>query len=71
MSSPASAAPGSVQREAGRISSGTANASREQGRQDLAQNDIAQLAYALWQRRGCPDGNAEQDWLEAEAQLRK
>ncbi|MCU0759613.1 MAG: DUF2934 domain-containing protein [Steroidobacteraceae bacterium] len=31
---------------------------------------IAARAYQLWQRRGCPQGSAEQDWLEAEAQLR-
>jgi hypothetical protein len=28
--------------------------------------EIADLAYALWQQRGCPEGSAEQDWLEAE-----
>ncbi len=33
------------------------------------QADIAQLAYALWQQRGCPVGSAEKDWLEAEQQL--
>jgi Protein of unknown function (DUF2934) len=31
---------------------------------------IGELAYRLWQARGCPDGTAEQDWLEAEKQLR-
>jgi Protein of unknown function (DUF2934) len=31
--------------------------------------DIARLAYALWQQRGCPIGSAEIDWLEAEQQL--
>jgi len=31
---------------------------------------IGDLAYRLWQARGCPDGTAEQDWLEAEKQLR-
>jgi hypothetical protein len=33
------------------------------------QYDIARLAYALWERRGSPDGSAEFDWLEAEKQL--
>ena len=33
------------------------------------QNDMAQLAYALWQQRGCPIGSSETDWLEAEQQL--
>ena len=31
---------------------------------------IGELAYQLWQARGCPDGTAEQDWLDAERQLR-
>jgi hypothetical protein len=31
---------------------------------------IGELAYRLWQSRGCPDGTAEQDWLDAERQLR-
>jgi hypothetical protein len=34
-------------------------------------DDIARLAYALWQERGCPDGSAERDWLEAEQELRE
>ena len=32
--------------------------------------EIARFAYILWQARGCGDGEAEQDWLEAERQLR-
>jgi hypothetical protein len=31
---------------------------------------IGELAYRLWQSRGCPDGTAQQDWLDAERQLR-
>jgi hypothetical protein len=31
---------------------------------------IGELAYRLWQARGCPEGGAERDWLEAEKQLR-
>ena len=30
---------------------------------------ISDLAYALWQTRGCPDGSPEADWQEAERQL--
>jgi len=30
---------------------------------------IGELAYLLWQARGCPPGTAEKDWLEAEKQL--
>ena len=33
--------------------------------------DVAMLAYALWQQRGCPADSAESDWLEAEQQLRQ
>jgi hypothetical protein len=31
---------------------------------------IGELAYHLWQARGCPEGTAEQDWLAAEKQLK-
>ena len=31
---------------------------------------IERLAYILWQTRGGGDGEAEQDWFEAERQLR-
>src|SRR6185369_15339137 len=27
---------------------------------------IASLAYVLWQQRGCPEGSPEADWLRAE-----
>jgi hypothetical protein len=30
---------------------------------------IGELAYRLWQSRGCPEGTADQDWLDAERQL--
>ena len=30
---------------------------------------IRELAYRLWEERGKPDGDAEQDWYEAERQL--
>lgn len=45
---------------------GRENASHEQIKQ---QQSIASLAYALWQRRGCPQGSPEEDWIEAERQL--
>lgn len=32
--------------------------------------EIAALAYTLWQARGCPEGSPEIDWLQAEQQLR-
>jgi hypothetical protein len=31
--------------------------------------DIASLAYALWQQRGCPEGSSEEDWFKAEQEL--
>jgi hypothetical protein len=34
------------------------------------QDRVAKLAHALWQSRGCPMGSPEQDWIEAERQLR-
>jgi hypothetical protein len=30
---------------------------------------IAERAFQLWQAHGCPEGTAEQDWLQAEAEL--
>jgi len=31
--------------------------------------DIARLAYQIWEERGRPTGSAEGDWYEAERQL--
>jgi hypothetical protein len=33
-------------------------------------DEIATLAYELWQARGCPHGSPEEDWLRAETELR-
>jgi hypothetical protein len=33
--------------------------------------EIARLAYAYWEARGCPIGSPEQDWYRAEDALRK
>jgi hypothetical protein len=32
---------------------------------------IAALAHALWQERGCPEGSAEEDWFNAEHRIRE
>ena len=32
--------------------------------------DIATLAHALWQARGCPEGSPEEDWFHAVQELR-
>ena len=35
-----------------------------------SQDDIARLAYRLWEENGYPAGTSEQDWHEAETSLR-
>jgi hypothetical protein len=35
-----------------------------------ADEQIAALAKALWEERGCPEGSSEVDWFEAEQRLR-
>ncbi|MGI9071400.1 MAG: DUF2934 domain-containing protein [Bryobacteraceae bacterium] len=47
----------------------TARASQSQVSEDSMQEDIAKLAYALWQQRGCPSGSAEFDWFAAQEKL--
>jgi hypothetical protein len=37
---------------------------------DLGDQDIAALAYELWQARGCPDGSPDEDWYQAVEILR-
>jgi hypothetical protein len=37
--------------------------------QVVSANDIANLAYRLWQERGCPIGSPEEDWFRAEGLL--
>ncbi|MCI0639706.1 MAG: DUF2934 domain-containing protein [Gemmataceae bacterium] len=32
---------------------------------------IAMRAYEKWCKRGCPQGTAQQDWFEAEKELRQ
>ena len=32
--------------------------------------DIAALAYSLWQARGCPEGTPDEDWFNAETALK-
>ncbi|MCZ2075897.1 MAG: DUF2934 domain-containing protein [Bryobacterales bacterium] len=34
------------------------------------QEQIAALAHALWEARGCPEGSPEEDWYRAEEQLK-
>jgi hypothetical protein len=58
MSAPAIARLASVERET------------TQSETQTKHQDIANLAYALWQHRGCPEGSAQQDWYEAEQKVR-
>lgn len=64
MTAPAIAVPGSVQRETQSTFVDT-----ELSQQQQQQQEIANLAYVLWQQRGGIDGSAEQDWLEAERRV--
>jgi hypothetical protein len=32
--------------------------------------EIAARAHQIWMERGCPDGSAGQDWLDAERELK-
>ena len=32
-------------------------------------DQVAERAFRLWHARGCPEGSAEQDWLQAETEL--
>lgn len=36
----------------------------------FTRDEIAALAYELWQARGCPYGSSEEDWQRAESELR-
>ena len=36
----------------------------------ITQEGVAQLAFQKWQKRGCPNGDAQRDWFEAEAELK-
>lgn len=51
-------------------SSGTARNATIQGNGVISSEDIRQRAYELYEQRGRLDGYHEQDWHEAEAQIR-
>jgi hypothetical protein len=42
----------------------------EHGIGNFGHEDIAALAHALWQARGCPEGSPEEDWFHAVQELR-
>jgi Protein of unknown function (DUF2934) len=35
----------------------------------IQHQEIAGLAYSLWQQRGCCEGSPERDWFEAEQRV--
>jgi hypothetical protein len=37
---------------------------------DIPREKVAQRAYEIWVRKGRPFGTADQDWLQAEAEIR-
>src|SRR5262245_9867947 len=39
-------------------------------RVEIPREKIAARAYEIWDRNGRPEGTAERDWLQAEAELR-
>lgn len=39
--------------------------------QEVGREEIARLAYQLWEERGCPVGSPELDWERAEKALRQ
>ena len=43
---------------------------REQESAQALSNLIAERAYQIWQAKGCPANTAQQDWAEAENQLK-
>lgn len=49
---------------------GSASHVNEHGFAIFGHEDIAALAFQLWQARGCPDGSPEEDWFQAAHQLR-
>ena len=37
---------------------------------EAKEQEIAALAYELWQGRNCPEGSPQEDWFQAAEQLR-
>lgn len=37
---------------------------------ELSHEEIARLAYSLWEARGCQGGSPDEDWIRAEQELR-
>jgi hypothetical protein len=69
MSSPRLAIPDSPQQQ-NQLQAETERQVQQQGTNNIQQQAIANLAYDLWQQRGCPMGSPEDDWNRAEQLLR-
>ena len=41
-------------------------AHKAHGIETSGHHEIATMAYAIWQSRGCPEGSPEEDWSRAE-----
>ena len=55
------------------MATATVNSFAEQSEMEssgILHEQIAALAPALWQERGCPEGSPEEDWFRAEKELR-
>jgi|HubBroStandDraft_6_1064221.scaffolds.fasta_scaffold59948_3 hypothetical protein len=37
---------------------------------EVTQDAIAKLAFQKWQKRGCPSGEDQRDWFDAERELK-
>jgi hypothetical protein len=37
---------------------------------EVTQDAIAKLAFQKWQKRGCPSGEDQRDWFDAESELK-
>src|SRR5690242_5664190 len=61
------AAPATVEPQQETVTSVTTFVTKRQ----LSHEEIARVAYSLWEARGCPHGNAEEDWRRAEEHLRQ
>jgi len=46
------------------------NRTNEHGIATFGHSEIAQLAHALWEARGCPQGSPDEDWFRAAHELR-
>jgi hypothetical protein len=49
----------------------TAGASHSREPVTSMQENISTLAYGLWEQRGCSQGSADEDWLQAERNFRE